>query len=220
MLAGWYSAIPFRYRGYVYDQETGFYYLNSRYYDPSMHRFINADSTSYLGANGDLIGYNLYAYCSNNPIMNNDPLGLWTVSIGFNAKAYTFVGVSITYSIVLDDNWNIAVQKTEVDTLENKGAVFGVLGASADVSYSATKCDTVFDLESASLEISGETLGGIVDMEANEFVGITVSDPKASVNAGVSGTIVVSTTKTIFSHNISTFLESVKTKWNDFWRKK
>ena len=211
-------AIPFRYRGYVYDQETGFYYLNSRYYDPVMHKFLNADSTSYLGANGDLIGYNLYAYCGNNPVMNNDPLGLWTVSIGFNAKAYAFVGASITYSIVLDDKWNIAVQKTEVDTFGNKGAVFGVLGASAGVSYSATKCDTVFDLESASLEISGKTLGGMVDMEANEFVGITVSDSKASANAGVPGTVVVSTTETIFDRNISGFIESIKAKWNALWR--
>ena len=68
-------AIPFRYRGYMYDQETGFYYLNSRYYDPAMHKFLNADSISFLGANSDLIGYNLYAYCSNNPVMYSDPSG-------------------------------------------------------------------------------------------------------------------------------------------------
>ena len=34
---------PLRYRGYIYDTETGFYYLQSRYYDPANHRFINAD---------------------------------------------------------------------------------------------------------------------------------------------------------------------------------
>ena len=39
---------PFRYRGYYYDTETGLYYLNSRYYDPSIGRFLNADDISYI----------------------------------------------------------------------------------------------------------------------------------------------------------------------------
>ena len=69
------DANPFRYRGYYYDTETGFYYLNSRYYDPQIKRFISADSIGYLGANGDLNSYNLYAYCSNNPVMYVDPNG-------------------------------------------------------------------------------------------------------------------------------------------------
>ena len=64
---------PFRYRGYYFDKETGFYYLQSRYYDPVIGRFLNADS--HVNANGDLIGYNMYAYCSNNPVMNVDPDG-------------------------------------------------------------------------------------------------------------------------------------------------
>ena len=68
---------PFRYRGYYFDSETGFYYLNTRYYDPKICRFINADDISYLGANGDLQAYNLYAYCSNNPVMGYDPMGTW-----------------------------------------------------------------------------------------------------------------------------------------------
>jgi len=57
---------PFRYRGYYYDTEIQLYYLQSRYYNPATGRFINADG--YVNANGDLIGYNMYAYCSNNPI--------------------------------------------------------------------------------------------------------------------------------------------------------
>ncbi len=64
---------PFRYRGYYYDTETGFYYLQSRYYDPVTGRFLNADG--YINANGDLIGFNMYAYCSNNPMMYTDPTG-------------------------------------------------------------------------------------------------------------------------------------------------
>ena len=64
---------PFRYRGYYYDTETGFYYLNSRYYDPSVGRFLNADG--YVNANGDILGFNMFAYCGNNPVMFVDPSG-------------------------------------------------------------------------------------------------------------------------------------------------
>ena len=70
---------PFRYRGYYYDTETEFYYLQSRYYDPVTGRFLNADG--YINANGDLIGYNMYAYCSNNPVMYTDPTGYAEVDI-------------------------------------------------------------------------------------------------------------------------------------------
>ena len=66
---------PFRYRGYVYDQETGLYYLQSRYYNPAICRFISADSISYLGADGTLTSYNLFAYCLNNPINYIDKSG-------------------------------------------------------------------------------------------------------------------------------------------------
>ncbi len=65
---------PFRYRGYYYDFETNLYYLNSRYYDPEICRFINADDISNLDAES-LNGLNLYAYCGNNPIYFTDPFG-------------------------------------------------------------------------------------------------------------------------------------------------
>ena len=67
---------PFRYRGYYYDTETGFYYLNSRYYDPVTGRFINIDG-SISGVGGNLLGNNLFAYCFNNPINMIDEQGEW-----------------------------------------------------------------------------------------------------------------------------------------------
>ena len=61
---------PFRYRSYYYDTETNLYYLNSRYYSPSMGRFINCDG--YISTNTGVIGFNMYTYCNNNGINNID----------------------------------------------------------------------------------------------------------------------------------------------------
>ena len=74
---------PIRYRGYYYDSETSLYYLNSRYYDPAMRRFINADDTEYLGADGDFASFNLFVYCGNNPISRADSNGcFWHIVAG------------------------------------------------------------------------------------------------------------------------------------------
>ena len=64
---------PLRYRGYYYDNETGFYYLQSRYYDPVNRRFINADSLASTGQGA--LGTNMFAYCNNCPTIYHDPSG-------------------------------------------------------------------------------------------------------------------------------------------------
>ena len=69
-----------RYRGYVYDHETGLYYLQSRYYDPETGRFLNADDMDYIGYSGEDVSYNLFAYCENNPVNNSDPSGMVAIS--------------------------------------------------------------------------------------------------------------------------------------------
>lgn len=66
---------PFRYRSYYYDSETKLYYLNSRYYNPAWGRFINADGI--INADRWALGYNLYLYCKNNPIIYKDNSGKW-----------------------------------------------------------------------------------------------------------------------------------------------
>ena len=67
---------PFRYRGYYYDKETGLYYLNSRYYSPSLCRFISPDALSILDeTKAQINGLNLYMYCNDNPVMMIDPSG-------------------------------------------------------------------------------------------------------------------------------------------------
>ncbi len=65
---------PIRYRGYYFDEETGLYYLKTRYYDPQVGRFMTIDGIEYLDPE-TINGLNLYAYCNNNPVMNVDPDG-------------------------------------------------------------------------------------------------------------------------------------------------
>ena len=77
---------PLRYRGYYYDTETGYYYLQSRYYNPSWGRFINADDAALIDGTG------IFSYCGNNPVTLVDPTGyakvtaikVWRVTIGWN----------------------------------------------------------------------------------------------------------------------------------------
>jgi RHS repeat-associated protein len=66
---------PFRYRGYYFDLETGLYYLNSRYYDSTVGRFINVDGL--VSASSTLLGTNMYAYCENNPVNYQDSTGFF-----------------------------------------------------------------------------------------------------------------------------------------------
>ena len=67
---------PLRYRGYYYDSDTELYYLQSRYYDPYLCRFINSDSAEMSGINKEMsVGTNLFVYCENNPVNNIDQSG-------------------------------------------------------------------------------------------------------------------------------------------------
>ena len=80
---------PLRYRGYYYDNETGFYYLQSRYYDPVNRRFINADGL--ISSNWSFSGLNMFAYCENDPVGRSDPSGIEKRGKGF----FYFLGKAI-----------------------------------------------------------------------------------------------------------------------------
>ena len=71
---------PYRYRGYYYDEELKLYYLKTRYYDPEVGRFINADDITYIDPE-TINGLNLYAYCGNNPVMRVDGNGTFFLSL-------------------------------------------------------------------------------------------------------------------------------------------
>ena len=102
---------PFRYRGYYLDDETGLYYLNARYYDPEIGRFISPDGTEYLDPES-INGLNIYAYCRNNPVMNIDPSGTFALIsflIGLGIAALIGVGVgAISYTVGAVVSWAIS----------------------------------------------------------------------------------------------------------------
>ena len=82
---------PLRYRSYVYDTETGYYYLQSRYYDPEIGRFINADA--YASTGQGLLGNNMFAYCGNKPVNRNDHTGqFWSEIWEFFQTAVEAIG--------------------------------------------------------------------------------------------------------------------------------
>ena len=90
---------PYRYRGYYYDSDLQLYYLNSRYYDSEMGRFINADDISVLNESQSILnGLNLFAYCNNNPIMYTDENGQkwwhWLLGIAVIVGAAFFTVVT------------------------------------------------------------------------------------------------------------------------------
>ena len=127
---------PFRYRGYYYDVESGFYATGSRYYDPEIGRFISADG-AIAGVGGEVLGYNMFAYCQNNPVNMEDPTGNWpkwstilkaaTIAIAavavVAAVAVTVAtcGVtSIAATIVISSAITIGAKAVEVAALQGK----------------------------------------------------------------------------------------------------
>ena len=119
---------PFRYRGYYYDTETGFYYLNSRYYDPAVGRFLNADG--YINGNGDLIGYNMFAYCGNNPVIGYDPLGEWNWGKIAGGAFFAAIGALTVATVVLTGGSCLPLVALAYATVATAGTLLVGIGAS------------------------------------------------------------------------------------------
>lgn len=90
-----------RYRGYVYDSETGLYYLQSRYYDPEVGRFLNADAVDFIGYSGGVLSYNIFAYCENNAIMYADRLGMLALAAVATAIGVTAADIVVATLLIM-----------------------------------------------------------------------------------------------------------------------
>ena len=107
---------PFRYKGYYYDQESGMYYCNSRYYVPEWCRWLTPDSPSFLQPES-LNGMNLFAYCGNDPVNNIDSNGNFPVIAGFKRIKKAITGFKAFGKWVYN---NIGFANTMVESIGYK----------------------------------------------------------------------------------------------------
>lgn len=164
---------PFRYRGYYFDVETGWYYLNARYYSSAMGRFISPDELSILDETKSQInGLNLYMYCGDNPVMNVDPSGnffLTALLIGVIAGA----AIGFTTQVVNDYkddgqvfNGSVSIGDYFGGTLCGAllggtiGAIVGIGGAGL-ISSGLTSVGNKFISDLFAYSISGAPMGTI-----------------------------------------------------------
>jgi len=165
---------PFRYRGYYYDIETGLYYLNSRYYDPEIGRFINADEISSLSVTNNAInGLNLYAYCLNNPVNERDDSGyflLWLFITAIVVGAIVSAGIEVV-SQGLTNGWD-NINLGQVGWSALMGGIGGAL--------------TVSGLGVLGMTIAGASLGLVSSVGSNIIAGNNFADWHTWANIGIS----------------------------------
>ena len=118
---------PFRYRGYVWDEETGLYYLRNRYYDPEWQRFVNADTV--LGETGALLSHNAFAYCFNKPVNTSDQSGHWpkwiTDSVNWVAGAAIDVADWTKQAAIDVADWTVQAASDTGDFLHRGLTAYG-----------------------------------------------------------------------------------------------
>ena len=165
---------PFRYRGYYYDSETGLYYLQSRYYDPEVGRFVNSDACNLIVVAPTLMtDKNYYTYCDNNPICRKDPTGtFWTgIVVGAVVGGITsgITGGSVLGGIVggAVSGFGTEIALWACATAGFSAAVaFGIVcvsssAGSAAGSYISQRIDGVEDINWGSVIVDG--IFGLVD---------------------------------------------------------
>ena len=169
---------PLRYRGYVYDTETGLYYLQSRYYNPGWGRFINADNA--IGQVGNVQSGNMFAYAFNNPISYSDHTGNWPKL----SKIFTIVAVAaVTVAVVAAA---VATAGTAVPALAAiGGGIFGGISAGtvaaaatvvASVSTAAAAASSVYEKTSERKLRTNNTVYKLVDRNGTaQYVGRTTN---------------------------------------------
>ena len=112
------SSNPLRYRSYIYDSETGLYYLQNRYYNPVWGRFLNSDT--FYGEAGVLLTHNMFSYCYNNPVNTSDPSGNWPPDWLIDFLKNT-LGIDLTGST--DNNSATTKLSSGILSYENRVAV-------------------------------------------------------------------------------------------------
>ena len=173
---------PFRYRGYYYDAETGFYYLQTRYYDPEICRFINADDYELIATLAEIPGQlNLYAYCNNNPLMFVDYEGNFIFStlligaiVGFGVQ---FISSVISQKIAEGEiDWTAAL----IDGAF--GAAAGMVGATGLGAIATGVINAGLSLTNGFITTGIETGW---EFSNAEIIGIVGSSAFAGITSGI-----------------------------------
>ncbi len=169
-----------RYRGYYFDSETGFYYLQSRYYDAEVRRFISADVIDVVKATPmALTDKNLYAYCDNNPIVRADQGGeFWHILVG------AVVGVATQYVADVVTNLRGGKSFTEALKPSSTWADYGAAAVSGGLAASGVGLGTSV---AANAAIGGATYVINCDIK-NEEVNATDFGMSVAIG-GVAGII-------------------------------
>ena len=160
------SIQPFRYRSYVYDQETGLYYLRSRYYNSAWGRFANSDKYLNLKKEDEIEGgANLYCYCLNNfvNLMDNDgnlPQKGMVTAYGISSEADLLYALAIVQGMCYDGYGNEAEFITYVGVSptgqeEHYTAGIGGVGISVSNVSISVSADTVYDFAGKGCYIGG-----------------------------------------------------------------
>ena len=130
---------PFRYRGYYYDSDTGFYYVSNRYYDPKICRWISSDLPEIAYSEYvNLAQYNLFVYCFNNPINMTDENGTWPdwatkIAIGIGAVVVGAIAVAATAATGGAAAAFIGAAVTGLKAAAVSGVIGAVVGAGNNV---------------------------------------------------------------------------------------
>ena len=196
---------PLTYRGYVYDHETGLYYLQSRYYNPVIKRFISADG-QIAGVGGDVSGYDLYEYCFNNPVNMYDSTGNWPNWAKKLVAAVAVVAVVAVVAAVTVATAGAGSAIAAVAVGAAKGAAIGFVAGAASgaaIGYATTGTleGTLDGMADGALSgsISGAITGGVNGYSnyssAANFLKSNGANPK-EVLSSYKGTPKVKTLKT------------------------
>lgn len=199
--------------------------MQSRLYDQNTGRFINAGSTDYLGANGDINSYNLFAYCSNNPVNYADPSGKFVVSIGMGFSAVCIGGLSYSISLSIDDDWNFGVQITEANVFKKRsGVVLGILNLGSNVRTGLSfDGDTIYDLEGEGFSVSGSIKNVGVEVSTSDLNDVSKGTNVFSISYGASVMPVdvaatASKTRTLWSFNIAETANNIRKRVVSWFR--